>query len=270
MGWTWKPYDPETNQYLIQGQDGGTLYNPAAQLPLPVLTGQGIGFVFNADEEQYHAVARALYPGGVDQETVSRGAGHVHQFNTYTVSPTQAASVYGAQLDLVAADGRAYRWSGKVDRVGQMPPGAGGALRARWSAAVYLPHTTAYQFTVDGAAAQLLIDGQPGPPAAGAVLPQGWRRVVVTANLSAARPLRLLVGESGGKPVEVAHNALWAVGPTAGLLRVSAGAAGAAPVQSVDPFIGFSSLSDPRWPGPGPERHAAGARPLERRVAGPG
>ena len=92
----------------------GTIYNPAAQLPLPGLTGQGIGFLFNADEEPYHSVARALYPGGVDHETVSRGAGQVHQFNTYTVSPAQAAAVYGAQLDLVAADGRAYRWSGKV------------------------------------------------------------------------------------------------------------------------------------------------------------
>lgn len=85
VGPSWQQYDAETNSYLIQGQSGGTLVNPPAELPVPVEHGTGLGFVFMNDEEKYIPLVRRVYPRGTFGEVRSQSG--VHLFYTYVVPP---------------------------------------------------------------------------------------------------------------------------------------------------------------------------------------
>jgi hypothetical protein len=85
MGPTWQPYDSEMTQYLIQGQEGTTLLNLPADLPVPAVPGKGLAFVFFPDHDTYLPVVQRLYPGGTLGEVHSHSG--VHLFNTYVLPP---------------------------------------------------------------------------------------------------------------------------------------------------------------------------------------
>jgi 4-amino-4-deoxy-L-arabinose transferase-like glycosyltransferase len=85
VGRTWQPYDAETNGYLIQGQEGGTILHPTTELPVHKEHGKGLGFVFMDDEKQYLKLVRGLYPQGRLGEVRSQNG--VHLFFTYVVPP---------------------------------------------------------------------------------------------------------------------------------------------------------------------------------------
>lgn len=87
VGPTWQPYDPETNSYLVAGQEGAALDHPHSQLPLPPERGKGLAFVFFADNQRYEPLVRRLYSGGVTGEVHSHGG--VHFFYTYVVPPAR-------------------------------------------------------------------------------------------------------------------------------------------------------------------------------------
>lgn len=91
VGPTWQPYDPETNQYLITGQDAANINGVAGQLPLPLAPGKGLAFVFFPDSEQYLDAVRAIYPGGTLGAVPSHVA-NVQLFTTYVLTPAQAAA----------------------------------------------------------------------------------------------------------------------------------------------------------------------------------
>jgi hypothetical protein len=85
LGPTWQPYNPEMNQYLITGQQGTTLVNLPADLPVPIVPGKGLAFVIFPDQDPYLAVVQRLYPQGTAGEIHSHSG--VHLFNTYVVPP---------------------------------------------------------------------------------------------------------------------------------------------------------------------------------------
>ena len=85
MGPTWQPYNSEMTQYLIQGQEGTTLLNLPADLPVPAVPGKGLAFVFFPDHDTYLPVVQRLYPGGTPGEVHSHSG--VHLFDTYVVPP---------------------------------------------------------------------------------------------------------------------------------------------------------------------------------------
>ncbi|HUS14416.1 MAG TPA: glycosyltransferase family 39 protein [Chloroflexia bacterium] len=246
VGRTWQPYDTEMIQYMVHGQDGGVIWNPAAELPLPGAPGKGLAFVFFPDNDQYGSAVQAIYPGGTRQEVASHVPG-VHLLNTYTLTAAQTASLYGVHLDLAAADGGAYHWSGRVAQFGALPPEAAGRLAARWSAGVYLPAAGTYLLDVRPPAAHVWLDGQPAPAAA-AFLPSGWHRVVVEATISAPSAPRLLLS-AGSEGAEVPTERLWPVAAGSGLLGAVGSPNGAVP--RVDPFVGYSAVGEPIVSGPG-------------------
>ncbi|HMA37824.1 MAG TPA: glycosyltransferase family 39 protein, partial [Chloroflexia bacterium] len=249
VGRSWQDYSADWNQYLISGQDGGVIYNPAAELPLPGVAGQGLGFVFFPDDEQYLAAVQALYPGGALGEVKSH-AGAAHLFYTYVVTPAQAQAAYGVQLDVAAAAGGAYHWSGRVNQVGDLPAAAQGRLVARWSGNLYLPAAGPAHLELIGPGAQLAFDGQPGAPAPDQLLTAGWHRFVVAATLAGPATPRLRLGQNGATPAEVNPLQLWPAAPGAGLLGGIAGPAGLPPQARVDAFIGFSAIGEPGVLGP--------------------
>jgi hypothetical protein len=90
LGHTWQPYDRETNEYLLHGQDGGNLLDPAHELPVPPMPGKGVAFVFFPDNQRYEGMVRAMYPGGMRGEVRSHTG--VHLFYTYVVPPSRGRS----------------------------------------------------------------------------------------------------------------------------------------------------------------------------------
>ncbi len=212
VGRTWQPYNPELMRYLAPGQIGAALDDPVSALPRPGTPGTGLAFFFLADNQQYQAPVEALYPGGTTGEVQSHGG--VHLFNTYVVPPDRAAAAYGVKLEVAAPDG-SYHWSGRVDRVGQLPPDARGPLHARWSGALYLPQAGLYRITVSGPPAQVTLDGHPVPPA-GQQLGPGWHPFAVEATLAAPAPLVLQVAAGTAPATEVPRGHLWPVTPALG------------------------------------------------------
>jgi hypothetical protein len=85
VGRTWQPYDAETVGYLVHGQTGGALLDPARDLPLPPAPGTGLAFLFFRDNAQYRAQVQQLYPGGTE-DTVRADDGTVW-FSTYVLPP---------------------------------------------------------------------------------------------------------------------------------------------------------------------------------------
>jgi hypothetical protein len=263
VGRTWQPYDPEGMRYLVAGQDGATLYNPSAELPVPLAAGKGLAFIFAKDNAQYESAVAALYPGGTSGELKSHSGEHL--FDTYVLTPAQAPAFYGVQLDLVGMTGHAYQWGGKVDHVGAFPPGAAGPLHARWSGALYIPAPASYRISLTGGPAGLVLDGQPAAlPLTQTLLP-GWHRLVVTADVAGPVPLQLRLGVAGGaaSDPEVPTTALWPTPPTAGLLG-AVGTPGTAAPARIDPFLGFTAVSEPIVIGPGQQA----AAPLQARWVG--
>ena len=85
LGPTWQPYNHEMTQYLIAGQEGTTLTNLPADLPVPAVPGKGLAFVFFPDHDTYLPLVQRLYPNGVQDEVHSHSG--VHLFTTYVVPP---------------------------------------------------------------------------------------------------------------------------------------------------------------------------------------
>jgi 4-amino-4-deoxy-L-arabinose transferase-like glycosyltransferase len=85
VGKTWQPYDPELVGYLVPGQTGAALLDPAHDLPLPPAPGRGLAFAFFRDNAQYRPLVEQLYPGGT-AGTVSADDGTVY-FSTYVLPP---------------------------------------------------------------------------------------------------------------------------------------------------------------------------------------
>jgi hypothetical protein len=85
VGKTWQPYDPELVGYLVPGQTGAALLDPAHDLPLPPAPGLGLAFAFFRDNAQYRPLVEQLYPGGT-AGTVSADDGTVY-FSTYVLPP---------------------------------------------------------------------------------------------------------------------------------------------------------------------------------------
>jgi hypothetical protein len=89
VGKTWQPYSAEMNQYLVHGQEGAALLDPAHDLPLPAAPGKGLAFVFFRDNAQYLDQIKTLYPGGTDG-TAQADDGTL-LFSTYVLTPAQVA-----------------------------------------------------------------------------------------------------------------------------------------------------------------------------------
>jgi hypothetical protein len=77
----------------MQGQEGGTILHPAAELPTLREPGKGLGFVFMSDEQLYMRMVRGLYPRGKLGEVKSQS--EVHLFYTYVV-PSSSRAVWAA------------------------------------------------------------------------------------------------------------------------------------------------------------------------------
>src|SRR5207302_465558 len=77
VGRTWQAYNTEAMPYFVSGQDGGTLFNPATELPLPLTAGKGLGFAFADDDEQYAPAVNAFYPGGTGGELFAHQGTHL-------------------------------------------------------------------------------------------------------------------------------------------------------------------------------------------------
>ncbi len=191
VGETWQGYDPETNSYLIKGQEGAQLNNPSLELPVEGMPGKGLAFFFFPGNELYLDRVKALYPGGTTGEVKAHGGTHL--FYTYMLTPERAKTAYGVRLELSNARFSTPWWSGRVERVGSLPPGEGSTGWARWSGLLYVPQGGG-QLKLEGDYSLALLEGQPlsGLPTAGVAA--GWHAVVVEASLPARDPVRLKWG----------------------------------------------------------------------------
>ncbi len=249
VGRTWQPYDAEALSYLLPGQDGGTLYNPAAELPLPGQAGRGLAFAFFADDEQYLPLVQDLYPGGAAGAVQSHGG--VHLFDTYVLAPAAAAARYGVWLEVQGRAGNAEQWRGQVPAFGAQPRGLTGSVRATWSAGLYVPAAASYRLDVAGGQATLQLDGRPIALPAALPLGAGWHRVVLSADMLGPAALALQLGADDAPAAAPAAGTLWPWPATTGLLgAVAAPADGAPPIPRVDPFLGFTAAGDPAVAGP--------------------
>jgi hypothetical protein len=88
VGTTWQPYDGTTNSYLIKGQDGAQITDPARELPLANTQGKGLAFFFLPDNEQNLPLVKVLYPGGTLRNIVAHD-GKTHLFYVYLLTPEQ-------------------------------------------------------------------------------------------------------------------------------------------------------------------------------------
>jgi hypothetical protein len=88
VGPTWQPYDPNTNSYLIKGQDGAQITDPSRELPVANPQGKGLAFFFLPDNEQYLALVQLLYKGGTLQNILAHD-GKTHLFYIYKLTPEQ-------------------------------------------------------------------------------------------------------------------------------------------------------------------------------------
>jgi hypothetical protein len=197
LGRTWQPFDPDLHQYLIAGQEGAALLNPARDLPLPPAPGKGAAFAFANDNTQYGPIVEAFYPGG-QWEDLRADDGRV-LFTTYRVAAEQVAAAppapAGQGLQVALADeGGAV--TTRVDpfvafsaitpaRGGPVPPDP--VLRARWAGELLVTQPGEYllELRTDGAAG-LALDAAPGPAEC---RPGG---VAIPVTLAAgAHPLRI-------------------------------------------------------------------------------
>ncbi|MDQ6695703.1 MAG: glycosyltransferase family 39 protein, partial [Chloroflexota bacterium] len=246
VGRTWQPYDEETNQYLIKGQDGAQLYNPAAELPLPGLPGgdsKGFAFFFFPDNEQYLSAVRDLFPGGKGDEVFSHNGTHL--FYTYSLTPEQAKATYGVNFGLVATNGELLH-KDLVPSVGSLPAGLSYPLEAQWSGALYMPSTEVYSLQAQGASAIVMLDGQIVPPTQNQMKQAGWHQVTVTSSMNSPQSLHLMLGIVGGEMNEVSPKLLWPQPLGSGLLGAVMNADPTRPALArVDPFIGFTAPGDP-------------------------
>ena len=208
VGPTWQPYDPTTNSYLIKGQDGAQINDPATELPVPNREGKGLAFFFFPDNEQNLPLVRSLYPGGTE-ETVNSYT-KAPMFKVYKLDPVRARAAYGAQLVVTGPDELEASWLGKVPRFGVLPEGLEFPLQARWSGRVYIGDMGEYNLKVEGVGgATILVDGQPFDPSQRVLLQPGWRRVVVEAQLDAPAQPTLLWAVNGGEFTPVPDGYSW-------------------------------------------------------------
>jgi hypothetical protein len=88
VGDTWQPLEAERNSYLVSGQSGARLRDPARQLPLTRVHGRGLAFFFFDDTLAWLPRVRALYPCGAETPVTSRGGAPF--FTTWVLTPLQA------------------------------------------------------------------------------------------------------------------------------------------------------------------------------------
>lgn len=258
VGRTWQLYDPGMSQYLVTGQDGAQIFNPASELPLPGLQGKGAGFFFfYKGASEYSLPTKLFYPGAVES-LISTQNGQEPLFDTLTVSPQHAADAYGSYLQVFNATGR-LQWQGRVPFVGSIPSAKYPAT-LRWSGGVYLAAPGGYRIQLDGAVGDLLVDGVPADN--GGYLERsfqaGWHRYLATVHLDAPSAPKLIVfppdsddiSRPGGVGGEPAQDALAPMKPGSGLLGAVAGSSDSI-IPRVDPYIGFAAAGLPTVIGPG-------------------
>jgi hypothetical protein len=204
-------YDPETNQYLVKGQEGDRLEDPGRQLPVTGEDNKGLAFFFLQGTEQYRDLVHRLYPGGTERK-VSSVDGSTLYFYVYTLKPEQAWALYGVHLDLYASKGSSPLWSGQTPAVGSLPGAVNfptdSQLEATWTGSLYLPDTASYGFELAGAPASLSIDGQPAAPTGEQALDKGWHDFTIQIT-GDPRNVRLRVAAQGNPASDVRTPYLW-------------------------------------------------------------
>ncbi len=241
VGATREGYDPETNGYLLKGQQGAQMFNPGAEAP-PAVSGKGLAFFFR-DNDQYRPQIEAFLPGGTERLIKTQGG--LPLFNMYTVSPQQVADAYGVYLEIFSPGAREPGWRGAMPYLGVMPTNIGYPLTARWSGSVYVSTPEPYRLYLDNADSPVLLTGQD----ANGVVQLGWHRFNTEVNLLAPEDLKLMSSTGGAPGTEVPATELWPDRYGQGLLGAAAGASGR-PMLRVDRFIGFTAPTVPQFVGP--------------------
>jgi 4-amino-4-deoxy-L-arabinose transferase-like glycosyltransferase len=241
VGRTWQLYDPEFTGYVIKGIDGGQIWNPASELPLPYVPGRGQVFTFFNDQVQYINPLQIIYPGGKRGQMLSQGG--VLLFDYYAVPADVAESDYGADVQLIyPATPGSGSWE-QVDQVGALPASVHFPVRARWTALLYLASFGPIGLTVPGTTASILVDGQSYGASATRAFQPGWHQLSGEASLTGPSQVKLMLSESGGEPVEVPRERLWATRPGTGLLAsVSPSDPAQSPLVRYEQYIGFTDL----------------------------
>jgi hypothetical protein len=92
VGATWQPYDPDTNSYLIKGQDGAQITDPTHELPVANPQRKGLAFFFLPDNEQNLPLVQSLYKGGTLKDILAHD-GKTHLFYIYELTPEQVKAM---------------------------------------------------------------------------------------------------------------------------------------------------------------------------------
>jgi 4-amino-4-deoxy-L-arabinose transferase-like glycosyltransferase len=204
-------YDPETNQYLVKGQEGDRFEDPGNRLPVTGEDNKGLAFFFLQGTEQYRDLVHGLYPGGTERK-VSSVDGSTLYFYVYTLKPEQAWALYGVHLDLYVSKGSAPLWSGQTPAVGSLPAAANfptdSQLQATWTGSLYVPDTGTYSFELAGAPASLSFDGQSAALTGDQALDKGWHSFTIQA-VGDPRNLRLRLAAQGNPASDVPTPYLW-------------------------------------------------------------
>ncbi len=249
VGRTWQLYDPEFTGYLVKGVDGGQIWNPASELPLPYSPGKGQAFTFFDDEVQYINPLQIIYPGGTYSQMLGQGGGLL--FDYYVVPTGVAESNYGADVQLTYPVAKAPANWEPVSQVGLLPAGVTFPVRARWTALLYLSSLGPASLTALGASASILVDGQSYDASAQRVLQPGWHQISVEALLSGPSQVKLMLSENGNAPLEVPREQLWATQPGSGLLAsVAPSDPAQSPLVRSEQYIGFTDLVNSQAFGP--------------------
>ena len=165
------------------GMDGGQIWNPASELPLPGVAGKGQTFTFFADQIQYLNPLELIYPGGKHGQVNSQGGTLLYDYSL--LSPATVEDEYGASVQIYAPNTKNSTRVEHTTKFGELPPDVTYPLRARWTALLYLPSFEPISLKIDGADASMLLDGQTIPASQSRPEQQGWHQVSAQPTLRA-------------------------------------------------------------------------------------
>lgn len=235
IGNSWQPFYSAIGEMMAPNIPASDLLNPARELPIQTDPGHDLTFVFNNDETQYLPLVESYYPGG----QVTPIDGPVGKPLTYRVTSEQVLSRYGVLLSI--SSGADTTWSGKVQKVGDLPSGITTSypVTATWSG-LLLVTRAAERATLDNwTGTELWVEGRQVTQDTTPTLDEGWVPFTVQARLDGPQPPRLRTSYGAVPPAEVPSGRLWPQPPGQGL-AVTISRNGSALSERIDPYAGSS------------------------------
>ncbi len=229
-------FDHSTTRFLSPKVEGGTLQNPAADLPVATSADRHLAFLVYPPLYGYLPVLHSFYPQAQFEVVKSAAAGEM--FTAVRVSRDDIARFQG----LTAQYGGVQAVETNVGSLGRSTPNY--PSPAQWSGSIYMQRDGPYMLQIDGPASNLRVDGISVGSGESREYSAGWHVIEFSGLLD--RPgstVALRWRPPGGPLSEVGSRWLDARTLPAGL-RARISSADGRVSERRDRAIGFRALTD--------------------------